>query len=142
MIKVSLDLLWRLPKGDFLNYFTGNRLSRFDLHLRDFNSCQFVALSFFFFSLFLLRNIARVLKSSEKDCSLLIIFKVEAERRACEEEENKASEEYIQRLLAEEEEEEKRQAEKRHREMEEQLKSDEELARRLSLDIVSFKKEL
>ena len=55
---------------------------------------------------------------------------------------NKASEEYIQRLLAEEEEEEKRQAEKRHREMEEQLKSDEELARRLSLDIVSFKKEL
>ncbi|XP_055259448.1 E3 ubiquitin-protein ligase RNF168 isoform X3 [Moschus berezovskii] len=63
------------------------------------------------------------------------ISKVEAERRACEEEENKASEEYIQRLLAEEEEEEKRQAEKRHREMEEQLKSDEELARRLSLDI-------
>ena len=141
MIKVSLDLLGRLPKGDFLNYFTGNCLSRFDLHLRDFNSCQFVALYFFFFSLFLL-NIARVLKSSEKDCSLLIIFKVEAERRACEEEENKASEEYIQRLLAEEEEEEKRQAEKRHREMEEQLKSDEELARRLSLDIVSFKKEL
>ena len=99
-------------------------------------------LLFLFFSLFLLRNIARVLKSSEKDCSLLIIFKVEAERRACEEEENKASEEYIQKLLAEEEEEEKRQAEKRHREMEEQLKSDEELARRLSLDIVSFKKEL
>ena len=68
-------------------------------------------LLFLFFSLFLLRNIARVLKSSEKDCSLLIIFKVEAERRACEEEENKASEEYIQKLLAEEEEEEKRQAE-------------------------------
>ncbi|XP_005675124.2 PREDICTED: E3 ubiquitin-protein ligase RNF168 [Capra hircus] len=66
------------------------------------------------------------------------ISKVEAERRACEEEENKASEEYIQRLLAEEEEEEKRQAEKRHREMEEQLKSDEELARRLSLDINNF----
>ncbi|XP_070322277.1 E3 ubiquitin-protein ligase RNF168 isoform X1 [Odocoileus virginianus] len=64
--------------------------------------------------------------------------KVEAERRACEEEENKASEEYIQRLLAEEEAEEKRQAEERHREMEEQLKSDAELARRLSLDINNF----
>ena len=139
MIKISLDRLGRLPKGDFLNYFTGNCLSRFDLNLRDFISCQFVS---FFFLLFLLRNIASVLKSSEKDCSLLTPFKVEAERRACEEEENKASEEYIQRLLAEEEEEEKRQAEKRHREMEEQLKSDEELARRLSLDIVSFKKEL
>nr|XP_020745297.1 E3 ubiquitin-protein ligase RNF168 isoform X2 [Odocoileus virginianus texanus] len=66
------------------------------------------------------------------------ISKVEAERRACEEEENKASEEYIQRLLAEEEAEEKRQAEERHREMEEQLKSDAELARRLSLDINNF----
>ena len=142
LIKVSLDWLGRLPKGDFLNYyFTGNRLSRFGLHLRDFNSCQFVVVSFFFL-LFLLRNIASILKSSEKDCTVLIIFKVEAERRACEEEENKASEEYIQRLLAEEEAEEKRQAEKRHREMEEQLKSDEELARRLSLDIVSFKREL
>ncbi|XP_036303804.1 E3 ubiquitin-protein ligase RNF168 isoform X2 [Pipistrellus kuhlii] len=63
------------------------------------------------------------------------ISKVEAERRASEEEENKASEEYIQRLLAEEEEEEKRQAEKRKREMEEQLKSDEELARKLSTNI-------
>ncbi|XP_041625309.1 E3 ubiquitin-protein ligase RNF168 [Vulpes lagopus] len=63
------------------------------------------------------------------------ISKVEAERRASEEEENKASEEYIQRLLAEEEEEEKRQAEKRRREMEEQLKSDEELARKLSVNI-------
>ncbi|EPY80519.1 hypothetical protein CB1_000823002 [Camelus ferus] len=63
------------------------------------------------------------------------IDKVEAERRANEEEENKASEEYIQRLLAEEEEEEKRQAEKRQREMEEQLKSDEELARKLSINI-------
>ncbi|KAM9582963.1 E3 ubiquitin-protein ligase RNF168 isoform 1-T2 [Trichechus inunguis] len=66
------------------------------------------------------------------------IRKVEAERRASEEEENKASEEYIQRLLAEEEEEEKRQAEKRQREMEEQLKSDEELARKLSININNF----
>lgn len=66
------------------------------------------------------------------------ISKVEAERRANEEEENKASEEYIQKLLAEEEEEEKRQAEKRRREMEEQLKSDEELARRLSININNF----
>nr|XP_021548032.1 E3 ubiquitin-protein ligase RNF168 isoform X3 [Neomonachus schauinslandi] len=63
------------------------------------------------------------------------ISKVEAERRASEEEENKASEEYIQRLLAEEEEEEKRQAEKRRREMEEQVKSDEELAKKLSINI-------
>ncbi|KAF3812954.1 hypothetical protein GH733_019296 [Mirounga leonina] len=66
------------------------------------------------------------------------ISKMEAERRASEEEENKASEEYIQRLLAEEEEEEKRQAEKRRREMEEQLKSDEELARKLSININNF----
>ncbi|XP_045707347.1 E3 ubiquitin-protein ligase RNF168 [Phyllostomus hastatus] len=64
--------------------------------------------------------------------------KVEAERRANEEEENKASEEYIQKLLAEEEEEEKRQAEQRRREMEEQLKSDEELARKLSITINHF----
>ncbi|XP_029422019.1 E3 ubiquitin-protein ligase RNF168 isoform X2 [Nannospalax galili] len=60
------------------------------------------------------------------------ISKVEAERRASKEEENKASEEYIQKLLAEEEEEEKRQAEKRRSEMEEQLRIDEELARKLS----------
>lgn len=66
------------------------------------------------------------------------ISKVEAERRASEEEENKASEEYIQKLLAEEEEEEKRQAEKRRSEMEEQLKNDEKLARRLSIDINNF----
>ncbi|XP_023560492.1 E3 ubiquitin-protein ligase RNF168 isoform X2 [Octodon degus] len=63
------------------------------------------------------------------------ISKVQAERRATEEEENKASEEYIQRLLAEEEEEERRQAEKRRSEMEEQLKNDEELARKLSINI-------
>ncbi|XP_037693556.1 E3 ubiquitin-protein ligase RNF168 [Choloepus didactylus] len=69
------------------------------------------------------------------------ISKVEAERRASEEEENKASEEYIQRLLAEEEEEEKRQAEKRQKEIEEQLKSDEELARQLSIDVNNFYKE-
>ncbi|XP_007947615.1 E3 ubiquitin-protein ligase RNF168 [Orycteropus afer afer] len=66
------------------------------------------------------------------------INKVKAERQASEEEENKASEEYIQRLLAEEEEEEKRQAEKRQREIEEQLKSDEELARKLSININNF----
>uniref|UniRef100_A0A673TMH0 RING-type E3 ubiquitin transferase n=1 Tax=Suricata suricatta TaxID=37032 RepID=A0A673TMH0_SURSU len=62
------------------------------------------------------------------------ISKVEAERRASEEEESKASEAYIQTLLAEEEEEEKQQAEKRQREMEEQLKSDEERARKLSIN--------
>lgn len=59
------------------------------------------------------------------------ISKVEAERRAHEQEENKASEEYIQRLLAEEEEE-QRLAEERRREMEKQLKQDEELAWQLS----------
>ncbi|NWR94370.1 RN168 ligase, partial [Furnarius figulus] len=59
------------------------------------------------------------------------ISKVEAERRAHEQEENKASEEYIQRLLAEEEEE-HRLAEQRRRDMEEQLKQDEELAWQLS----------
>ncbi|NXG17118.1 RN168 ligase, partial [Grallaria varia] len=59
------------------------------------------------------------------------ISKVEAERRAHEQEENKASEEYIQRLLAEEEEE-HRLAEQRRREMEKQLKQDEELAWQLS----------
>ncbi|XP_023789228.1 E3 ubiquitin-protein ligase RNF168 [Cyanistes caeruleus] len=60
------------------------------------------------------------------------ISKVEAERRAHEQEENKASEEYIQRLLAEEEEEEHRLAEERWKEMEKQLKQDEELAWQLS----------
>lgn len=65
------------------------------------------------------------------------ISKVEAERQASKEEENKASEEYIQRLLAEEEEEEKRQTEKRRSEMEEQLRGDEELARRLSTSMNS-----
>ncbi|NWY39296.1 RN168 ligase, partial [Sylvia atricapilla] len=59
------------------------------------------------------------------------ISKVEAERRAHEQEENKASEEYIQRLLAEEEEE-HRLAEERRREVEKQLKQDEELAWQLS----------
>nr|XP_032606031.2 E3 ubiquitin-protein ligase RNF168 [Taeniopygia guttata]XP_041573933.1 E3 ubiquitin-protein ligase RNF168 [Taeniopygia guttata] len=59
------------------------------------------------------------------------ISKVEAERRAHEQEENKASEEYIQRLLAEEEEE-QRLAEERRKEMEKQLKQDEELAWQLS----------
>ncbi|NXT06386.1 RN168 ligase, partial [Prunella fulvescens] len=59
------------------------------------------------------------------------ISKVEAERRAHEQEENKASEEYIQQLLAEEEEE-HRLAEERRKEMEKQLKQDEELAWQLS----------
>ncbi|NWR99745.1 RN168 ligase, partial [Motacilla alba] len=59
------------------------------------------------------------------------ISKVEAERRAHEQEENKASEEYIQRLLAEEEEE-HRLAQERRKEMEKQLKQDEELAWQLS----------
>ncbi|XP_009665137.1 E3 ubiquitin-protein ligase RNF168 [Struthio camelus] len=59
------------------------------------------------------------------------ISKVEAERRAHEQEENKASEEYIQRLLAEEEEE-HRLADERRKEMEKQLKQDEELAWQLS----------
>ncbi|NXY25938.1 RN168 ligase, partial [Atrichornis clamosus] len=59
------------------------------------------------------------------------ISKVEAERRAHEQEENKASEEYIQPLLAEEEEE-HRLAEERRREIEKQLKQDEELAWQLS----------
>ncbi|KFP31868.1 E3 ubiquitin-protein ligase RNF168, partial [Colius striatus] len=60
------------------------------------------------------------------------INKVKAERQAHEQEENKASEEYIQRLLAEEEEEEQRLAEERRKEMEKQLKQDEELAWQLS----------
>ncbi|XP_062438941.1 E3 ubiquitin-protein ligase RNF168 isoform X1 [Rhea pennata] len=59
------------------------------------------------------------------------ISKVEAERRAHEQEENKASEEYIQRLLAEEEEE-HRLADERRKELEKQLKQDEELAWQLS----------
>ncbi|XP_013807944.1 E3 ubiquitin-protein ligase RNF168 [Apteryx mantelli] len=59
------------------------------------------------------------------------ISKVEAERRAHEQEENKASEEYIQRLLAEEEEE-QRLAEERRKELEKQLKQDEELAWQLN----------
>ncbi|NWH39422.1 RN168 ligase, partial [Chloropsis hardwickii] len=65
------------------------------------------------------------------------ISKVEAERRAHEQEENKASEEYIQRLLAEEEEE-HRLAEERRKEMEKQLKQDEELAWQLSNSLVSY----
>ncbi|NXN78605.1 RN168 ligase, partial [Bombycilla garrulus] len=65
------------------------------------------------------------------------ISKVEAERRAHEQEENKASEEYIQKLLAEEEEE-HRLAEERRKEMEKQLKQDEELAWQLSNSLVSW----
>ncbi|XP_038607860.1 E3 ubiquitin-protein ligase RNF168 isoform X2 [Tachyglossus aculeatus] len=63
------------------------------------------------------------------------ISKVEAERRAYEEEERKASAEYIQRLLKEEEEEEQRQAEQRRWEVEKQLKLDEEIARKLSINL-------
>ena len=63
------------------------------------------------------------------------VSKMEAERRAIEENEEKMSKEYIQRLLAEEEEEEARQSRKRQRELEEQLKSDEELARKLSFNL-------
>ncbi|NWU97544.1 RN168 ligase, partial [Upupa epops] len=59
------------------------------------------------------------------------ISKVEAERRAHEQEENKASEEYIQWLLAEEEKEHKL-AEERQKEVEKQLKQDEEFAWQLS----------
>lgn len=77
------------------------------------------------------------IKRLGKGCLLLTISKVEAERRASKEEENRASEEYIQKLLAEDEEEEKRQAERRRSEVEEQLRSDEELARRLSSGTVS-----
>ncbi|XP_075426347.1 E3 ubiquitin-protein ligase RNF168 [Ascaphus truei] len=59
------------------------------------------------------------------------ISKIEAERLAQEEAERKASEEYIQKLLAVEEEQ-QRLAEAKRREMEEQLRRDEELARTLS----------
>ncbi|NXG38322.1 RN168 ligase, partial [Dromaius novaehollandiae] len=65
------------------------------------------------------------------------ISKVEAERRAHEQEENKASEEYIQRLLAEEEEE-QRLADERRKELEKQLKQDEELAWQLSNSLLFF----
>ncbi|KAM9180611.1 LOW QUALITY PROTEIN: E3 ubiquitin-protein ligase RNF168-like [Dugong dugon] len=63
------------------------------------------------------------------------IRKMETERRVRQEAENKASEEYTQRLLAEEE---KRPAEKRQREMEEQLKNDEELAGKLRVNSNNF----
>lgn len=62
---------------------------------------------------------------------------MEAERRAHEQEENKASEEYIQKLLAEEEAE-HRLAEERRKEMEEQLKQDEQLAWELNNSLVSL----
>ncbi|OCT78870.1 E3 ubiquitin-protein ligase rnf168 isoform X2 [Xenopus laevis] len=60
------------------------------------------------------------------------VNKIEAERFAQEEAERKASEDYIQKLLAEEAAEEHLNAEAVQREMEEQLKRDEELARLLS----------
>ncbi|KAM4695342.1 E3 ubiquitin-protein ligase RNF168 [Discoglossus pictus] len=62
------------------------------------------------------------------------ISKIERERLAQEEAERKASEDYIQKLLEEEEVEQMR-VEAKQREMEEQLKKDEELARILSSDL-------
>ncbi|XP_071999498.1 E3 ubiquitin-protein ligase RNF168 [Engystomops pustulosus] len=63
------------------------------------------------------------------------ISKIEAERLSREEEERRASEEYIRRLLAQEEEEQRLQVERAQRQLEEQLKRDEELARMLSGDV-------
>ncbi|XP_068136564.1 E3 ubiquitin-protein ligase RNF168 [Hyperolius riggenbachi] len=56
------------------------------------------------------------------------ISKIEAERLRIEEEERKASEDYIKKLLAEEEEEQRLALERAQRDLEEQLKKDEELA--------------
>lgn len=61
--------------------------------------------------------------------------KIEAERLRIEEEERKASEDYIQKLLAEEEAEQQCSLERTQRELEEQMKKDEELARILSSDL-------
>ncbi|XP_053567416.1 E3 ubiquitin-protein ligase RNF168 [Bombina bombina] len=66
------------------------------------------------------------------------ISKIERERLAQEEAERKASEEYIQKLLADEEEQQRR-MEAKHRQMEEQLRRDEELARIISSDLVSIR---
>ncbi|KAM9316424.1 E3 ubiquitin-protein ligase RNF168 [Gastrophryne carolinensis] len=63
------------------------------------------------------------------------ISKIEAERLKREEEEQKASEDYIKKLLAEEEEEQRLSLERTQRELEEQLKKDEELARMLFSDL-------
>lgn len=63
------------------------------------------------------------------------ISKIETERLRIEEEEQKASETYIQKLLAEEEAEQQLSAERTQRDLEEQLKKDEELARILSSDM-------
>ncbi|KAM5163146.1 E3 ubiquitin-protein ligase RNF168 isoform 1-T2 [Mantella aurantiaca] len=63
------------------------------------------------------------------------ITKIEAERLRREEEERKASEEYIHKLLAEEEAEQRLSLERSQRELEEQMKKDEELARMLNSDL-------
>lgn len=63
------------------------------------------------------------------------ISKIEAERLRREEEERKASEEYIQKLLAEEEAEQQLSLERSQRELEEQLKRDEQLAWMLNSDL-------
>ncbi|XP_075057707.1 E3 ubiquitin-protein ligase RNF168 [Mixophyes fleayi] len=63
------------------------------------------------------------------------ISKIESERLSREEEERKASEAYIQKLLAEEEEEQRLSLERTQRDLEEQLKRDEELARILNNDL-------
>ncbi|XP_044144570.1 E3 ubiquitin-protein ligase RNF168 [Bufo gargarizans] len=63
------------------------------------------------------------------------ITKIEAERLSREEEERKKSEEYIRRLLAEEEEEQRLHQERAQRQLEDQLKRDEELARMLNTNM-------
>lgn len=63
------------------------------------------------------------------------ITKIEAERLSREEEERRASEEFIRKLLAEEEEEQRLNLDRTQRQLDEQLKRDEELARMLSSDL-------
>ncbi|CAI9536111.1 unnamed protein product [Staurois parvus] len=63
------------------------------------------------------------------------ISKIEAERLRREEEESKASEDYIHKLLAEEEAEQRLSLEHTQRELEQQMKKDEELAWMLSSDL-------
>lgn len=58
LIKVSLGLLGRLPKRDFLNYLVGIRLSGFIHHLR----FLFLSYCLFIFLLLLFLNIANILK--------------------------------------------------------------------------------
>ncbi|XP_018415859.1 PREDICTED: E3 ubiquitin-protein ligase RNF168 [Nanorana parkeri] len=63
------------------------------------------------------------------------ITKIEADRLRREEDERRASEEYIQKLLAEEEAEQRLSLERSQRELEEQMKKDEELAWMLNSDL-------